>query len=872
MLTFAAAAASLARGPALDANQLWVLGILALLVGATWVSPLVLYRDGQSEAQNLDEGFFVAAALLLPLGAVVMVFAVAVAVAQAVRRRKLVKSVFNWGQVVTAAGAGSAVSHFLAPPTAHLTGPQLLAALAGAMVFAVINGLAVAGIVASLGTSWRRTLDGMEIRLLLLGSCIAIGLVGSLAVSEYRWALPLAVLPLLILRQVLAGHFQARRDRTRLLGLLDAALEANRSLSEGVVLDTILSSARSLLGCNEASVRVEPAGPAELGAAMLVNGEACSLVVSGRLRTEPFEKADVTLLETLAAVGAGALTNGRNYREARFQRERLAAITSSLGEGVCALDRNGVVTFVNPAAAEMLGWAVGDESSRPPTPDFVLGPARRVIETGETVRCDDAEFVGADGLVVPVAFTASSILDDDQVAGVVIAFRDISERREVELAIRTARDQAIEASRLKSRFLANMSHEIRTPMNGVLGMSKLLLETDIDEAQRNYLLTIRDSGENLMVILNDILDFSKIEAGKMDLEDVEFDLSAALTSVINSMGVAAHNRSLALHSATDPSLPRMVRGDPVRFRQVLTNLVSNAVKFTEVGAVTVSARMPEPGLVRVSVSDTGIGIDPSARATVLDPFGQADSSTTRRYGGTGLGLAICCQLVAMMGGRLDFVSQPGVGSTFWFEVPLPVVSDCESEVRPAELPLRPAQEPVRAPAVIEPPAAPRSPRSQLSQPTAAAGHADEPKEPVIAANRPRVLVADDNAVNQLVASLRLEKMGYQVDVARTGKEAVLAVQRVSYLAVLMDGRMPVMDGYEATRRIRSLEGPAAGTFIIAMTSSAMAGDREECILSGMDDYLAKPLDADLLAEALARAGESAARGGRPASARLLLDA
>ncbi|MGH9123422.1 MAG: ATP-binding protein [Acidimicrobiales bacterium] len=857
VVTFAAAVRSFLSAPALNGSELYLYAVLAALVAATWACPLVMYRDGQSEAQNLDEGFFVIAALLLPTGAGIMVFAVAVALAQAVRRRKLVKSIFNWGQVVTASGLGLAVTHWLAPASAKLTGPQLLAAVAGALVFAVVNGAAVTTIVATFGTPFRKALDGMEIRLLLVGSCLAVALVSSLAISEYRWALPLAVLPMVILRQVLAGHFQARHDHTRVLGLFDAALAANRSLSEGDVLETVMDAARSLLRCAEVAVRPSPEGLGEVGAKMMVNDDPAWLVVSGRSRSEPFEPADRALLEALAAVGAGALTNGRNYREARFQRQRLAAITSSLGEGVCAVDLAGEVTFINPVAAALLGVeAPGGRLA--PTPPFLLDTARQVIASRETLRCDDTEFVRSDGTTLPVALTASAIVDDGQVAGAVLVFRDISERREVELAIRVARDQAIEASQLKSRFLANMSHEIRTPMNGVLGMTKLLLETGLDNDQRCYLTTIRDSGENLMVILNDILDFSKIEAGKLDLEDADFDLGAALASVANSTSVAARDKNLALHLAMDAEVPRLVRGDPVRFRQVVTNLVSNAVKFTHHGTVTLGARVPSAGRIRISVSDTGIGIEPSARATVLDAFGQADGSTTRRYGGTGLGLAICTQLVAMMGGVLDFTSQPGEGSTFWFEVPLPAAATGSASAS--------GLGPLGAATLSAPPAGDSAPLARgACAPLVRPLSALEPRSPAAALPRmsassakPLVLVADDNAVNQLVASLRLEKMGYQVESVSTGADAIDAVQRTSYRAVLMDCRMPVMDGYEATRRIRALDGRAGRTFIIAMTSSAMLGDREECMVAGMDDYLAKPLDADQLAEALAHAARATA--------------
>ena len=829
LIAFAVAVAALRRGPAPDALQVALLGILGGLICVTWVWPLLIYRDGQSEAFNIDEGFFVVMALLLPGYGTVLAFAFAVAVAEAVRRHSRIKAVFNWGQAVTAAGLGIEAMHLLAPATPRLTVAELGAAAAGALVFSAFNTGAMAALVASLGTSWRTALDGTGIRLSLAGSCVALAIVGSLAVSEYHWAVPLAVLPLLILRHVVAGHFQARHDRARMLGLFNAALAANRSLGEGPSIEAIEESARNLLRCPEAIVSSVAPGPSELGAAMVVEGEPSWLVVAGRGRNEPFDAADGTLLEALAAVGAGALTNAHLFREGRLQRERLAAITSSLGEGVCALDRSASVTFVNPAAAAMLGW--DDHSvTLPVTPDFLTTPAQEVMRSREIVRRDDAEFQHADGTYLPVAFTASAILDDDQIAGVVIVFHDISSRREAEAAIRTARDQAIEASRLKSQFLANMSHEIRTPMNGVIGLSRMLLETDIDETQRKYLAALRDCGENLMVIINDILDFSKIQAGKLDLEEVNFDLVALLMSVMNSMTVPADDNALALQLEVGPEMPKQVLGDPVRLRQVVTNLVGNAIKFTPEGSVTIAASVPVPGRVRIDVIDTGIGIDPSVRATVLGAFGQADASTTRRYGGTGLGLAICSHLVGMMGGVFDFTSQPGLGSRFWFEVPLQAVA----ATAPAEAP-----DPVRADAgaVI-----------------VGTDHGGE----ATGLTRRVILLADDAPVNRMVASIELERLGYDVDVATNGEEAVVAVQQKRYDAVLMDCLMPVMDGYEATRRIRLLDGPASATQIIAMTSSAMVGDRERCLSAGMDDYLSKPVNRTLLVAALQRANQAPA--------------
>jgi PAS domain S-box-containing protein len=670
---FTIAVVSLVHSPLRGANEVIDFATLSVLVIGLWVRPLVMYRGSQSEAINLDEGFVLVAALLLPAGAAILVFAIATAIAQVVRRRPLMKSVFNWGQVVTSAGVAVAVTRLIAPPTPRLTGVELVAAAFGAAAYFVVNGVAIATVVASLGTSWwSAARDGLAIRVRLLGACIAVALMSSLAISAYRWSLPLAVLPLLILRQVLAGHFEARHDRERMLGLFEAAVEANRSLGEGEVANAVLEAARRLLRCPDARVSPIPPGPDELGAPMLVNGESCWLVVSGRSQTEPFDAADQALLETLGAVGAGALTNGENYRDSRFQRERLAAITSSLGEGVCALDRSGAITFANPAAARLLGW--GDDAPRA-TPEFLRAPALAVMETRAILRSDDTDFRHDSGEVVPVAYTASAILDDDEVAGAVVVFRDISERREVEKAIREARDQAIEASQLKSRFLANMSHEIRTPMNGVLVMSRMMLDTDIDDIQRAYLQVIMDSGDNLMVIINDILDFSKIESGKFQLEAVDFDLPAAIASVANALSASAYDKGLELRWDLDPRLPVLVNGDPVRLRQIVTNLVGNAIKFTPSGSVTIAAHPTGANRVRVAVTDTGIGIEPAAQPTILDAFRQADSSTTRRYGGTGLGLAISNELVSMMGGTLAFSSVVDQGSSFWFEIPLADVAD-----------------------------------------------------------------------------------------------------------------------------------------------------------------------------------------------------
>ena len=406
--------------------------------------------------------------------------------------------------------------------------------------------------------------------------------------------------------------------------------------------------------------------------------------------------------------------------------------------------------------------------------------------------------------------------------------QDITERKKAEdilldreLELRAARDQAVQASEFKSQFLANMSHEIRTPMNGVLGLAHLLLEMEGEPEKRNYLLALRDSGQNLLAIINDILDFSKVEAGRLELEEIEFDLPQVVATAVSLFNSQAIGKGLALELDVPATLPRWVRGDPVRVRQILTNLINNAVKFTDAGRVRVQVAAAAGGRFRFEVSDTGIGIDPAYHDRLLDPFRQADSSTTRRFGGTGLGIPICRQLVALMDGAFDYVSEPGKGSTFWFEIPLSVGSRESAQ------------------ATLN-----RSDRD----------HRDRANNHAEAAARPgtKILLVEDNAVNRLVAKAMLERLGYMVDVAETGVEAVEAAREESYEFILMDCLMPVMDGYEATARIRKMESPAARTPIIALTALAMTGDKEKCLAAGMDDYLSKPLAPEELAAVLER--------------------
>ena len=670
----------------------------------------------------------------------------------------------------------------------------------------------------------------------------------------------------------------------------------------------------------------------------------------------------------------------RTERELRDAEAKYRSIFENAIEGIFQITPDGRFRSVNPALARIFGFA---------SPDLLIGgvtdiarqlykhPEQRQeflrrVQVENEVTDFETEVFRQDGSVIWVAEHARAVLDEE---GRLLFFEgtviDITERREAEEAITRARDAALESARLKSEFLANMSHEVRTPMNGIIGMTGLLLDTELNPRQRDFTQTIASSADALLTIVNDILDFSKIEAGMLVFEEIDFQLDHVIEASVELLGERALSKEIELVSLVQANVPTELRGDPGRVRQVLTNLLGNAVKFTDHGEVVVTAVKKQETehdlVVRFSVADTGIGIAPEAQARLFQAFVQADGSTTRRYGGTGLGLAICKQLVQQMGGEIGVESVLGHGSTFWFTahfrkqpgaaVPGPVrelagarilTVDDHAATRtvlqhlftewgmkerhaqtgraaldqfrraaasgyPFDLAVIDASMPemdgfalaraiksdpklastrlVMIGSLLHPesPEALREagieaflikplrqsqllsclkaalasnlePRSMLSGLTELRPDAPAPAPVAPRQSGLRILLAEDNVVNQRVALHQLQKLGYTAEPVDNGRLALEAIARSDYDVVFMDCQMPELDGYAATRELRQREGFAKHTWIIAMTANSLEGDREKCLAAGMDDYVSKPAKPAALVAVLQRYADRAGQG------------
>ncbi|SES33230.1 PAS domain S-box-containing protein [Actinokineospora terrae] len=682
----------------------------------------------------------------------------------------------------------------------------------------------------------------------------------------------------------------------------------------------------------------------------------------------------ITTLIVQVLLGALVLA-ARTERRRRLAEVLLAArgeqvreILQAAGDAFVAMRPDGRVSSWNARAEEIFGWTAA-EALGVPLVELVVPPeqrdahtdgVRRVVGGGEPHLLGTTSEVVArhkDGWTFPAELTVWRSGDGAEV--VFSAFvRDITERKQHERDLADARDQALAASRMKSAFVANMSHEIRTPMNGVLGLSTLLLDTDLDQRQRDYVSTLRRSADALLEVISDILDFSKMEAGKLEIDPVDFDPRSVVEDVVSLLAPTARTPGLEIAAVVHPAIPPALHGDAHRIRQVLINLVSNAIKFTPGGEVVVWVSIPpaekSDGRHRVTftVTDTGIGIPADRQEHLFDAFTQVDVSTTRRYGGTGLGLAICRQLVELMGGTIGMRSKPDEGSAFHFTLPLPpataplpatrtsgavtgaavlVVDDNATNLQVVAQLLRtwgaqvatastgaeamailraaaeagqpfdaalldmrmPDLDGIQLVARIQADPATGSPRLgilsstteaeesrrarrmgvevYLSKPIRAAALRDalgrlladegpvvppqqapvprlEPRRPSVG----RVLVAEDNDINQQVVVQMLSTLGYSADVAENGEQALSMLSTGDYDVVLMDCQMPVLDGYQATTQIRQLPAPRNQVPVIALTASALASDEKRCRDVGMDDFLTKPLRREQLEAVLRR--------------------
>jgi signal transduction histidine kinase/ActR/RegA family two-component response regulator len=448
----------------------------------------------------------------------------------------------------------------------------------------------------------------------------------------------------------------------------------------------------------------------------------------------------------------------------------------------------------------------------------------RAVQKGESVLGQIFKIQRFDGSYRIVNNSAAPVRDEDgRIIGSAVSIEDITRLWEYAEDLNVAKVAAEAAATAKSRFFANMSHEIRTPMNGVIGLIELLLATDLSKEQQQYAKMAKASGKNLVELISNILDISKIEAHKIELESVNFNLFMEMTDTINIFSLRAQEKGLALSLQIDQDVPLLYKADAARLRQILTNLIGNALKFTEKGSISVHIQVDkeeeEQATLRFLVIDTGIGIASEKLEHIFEPFTQAEGSTTRKYGGTGLGLTIARQLAELMGGSVGAVSTEGEGTTFWFTVVMSTLCERRRRPRPATLA-----------------------HDQLESPLQREGFT----------NHFRILLAEDDLTNQLMTKMILTKIGYQVDVAKNGGEALKLLEENDYALVLMDCMMPIMNGYEATAVIRNPDSAVRNHDIpvIALTANAFKEDRESCLAAGMNDFLSKPIDITNVMEVL----------------------
>ncbi|MDP3071661.1 MAG: ATP-binding protein [Opitutaceae bacterium] len=546
---------------------------------------------------------------------------------------------------------------------------------------------------------------------------------------------------------------------------------------------------------------------------------------------------------------------------AKLKRLVQAVDSASDAIGIGDMDSNSL--FHNKSHIDLFGYTVEHlNAAEEPAALFAdKAVARQIHQSIREGRSwhGETDIKDKSGRVFP-AFVRADIIRDDAgtPTGIFGVFTDITERRRQEDAIRASEENlrranlelqaAVEEARrlaraaeaanaAKSAFLATMSHEIRTPLNGVIGMTQLLGDTSLNDDQRECLRTIKLSGEALLIIINDTLDYSKIEAGHVELQQQPYDVADGVEEAVMLIADRARAKGLALTHRVDPAIPRHVIGDAARLRQILINLLSNAIKFTEQGAVALEARLaaaPAGGRCQLlfSVRDTGIGIAKEKQDRLFQRFSQVDDSNTRRYGGTGLGLAISKRLAELMGGSITVESGAGHGSTFTVVIEVGVSGATTPPIKPAAGPTEPPKPQIE---IASPSPAPTATVERLAS-----------RMPL------RVLITDDNPVNQRVAALTMKRFGYACDLVDDGAKAVAAHTRTPYDLILMDVHMPVMDGLEATRRIRALSGASHHPWIVAITAGAFEEDRLNALAAGMNDFLNKPLHAELLKESITR--------------------